>query len=359
MRRFGKFSAALAALAVALAAAGAVAVGTGDAPEAPPEVTINLDVYEKVVMVLGVPYAAWTYGGTTPGPIIRVTEGTILNLVLRNGHSETHSIHTHLNHYGLAADGSSQTAPLSIVPHQNDNALGAVHSSLSGPTAGINPIGPYAPRGDHDVARPGETVTYRYAADEIGTFVYHCHVFPAVEHIDRGLMGMIVVYPKGWTWDELPKSPTFGNTKAWVTSADGTRYFEDVVILSAIDPTSLQEKASVSTLGDAGKIFLANFRAWNDPYVVGPVRTGTDVRLLVANLGDEMHSWHVHGHNFDIRDKFDPEQKIRYRTDVQVMGGGESYVTTFQAGQPGFWFMHDHIVPSAYAGNVPWLQVTE
>lgn len=351
---------ALLAASVLVAALGVAVAAGGTQPAQAPKVTVVLDAYEKTVTVLGVPYQAWTYEGTVPGPIIRVAQGTEVTMVLRNGHSEAHSIHTHFNGYALSSDGSSQTAPLPVVPHQNDDVVSAAHSGTHGPAAGVNPIGPYEPRTDHDVANPGETATYKFIANEVGTLVYHCHVFPASEHIQRGLMGLIVVYPAGWSWEELPKDPDFGNTKAWVTAADGTLYFEDVVVMSSVDLTSVVDKASVPVTGQTGRVFVANMKAWNDPYIVGPVKTGTNVRLLVVNLDDySVHSWHVHSHNFNIVDKFDPEQKVRYRTDVQLIGPGESFVTTLVAGQPGFWFMHDHYVPLAYAGMVPWLQVTE
>lgn len=353
---------AITALAVSAAVASAFlgAALAADPPQAASQVTVTLDAFEKTVNVLGVPYQAWTYEGTVPGPIIRLAQGTELTLVLRNGHSEAHSIHTHFQHYAIGSDGSSQTAPLPMVPHQNDDAVSAAHSSSHGPALGVNPIGPYQPRGDHDVADAGKSITYKFKADEVGTFVYHCHVFPADEHIQRGLMGLIVVYPPGWSWSELPKDPETGNTKAWVTAPDGTTYFEDVVIISSADLSSAADKASVPVTGTTGRVFLANFHAWNDPYVLGPVKSGTNVRVIVANLDDyTIHSWHVHGHNFNVIDKFDPQQKVRYRADVQTINAGESYITTLVAGEPGYWFMHDHLVPLAYAGMVPWLQVTE
>lgn len=331
----------------------------GDAPPAP--VTVYLDAVEKDVKVLGLPFTAWTYEGTIPGTIIRVTQGTDLTIVLRNAASEPHSVHTHFQNYELSSDGSSHTAPLGLVPHQADDPLGAIGATSNLPVhpgMGMNPIGPYEPRTDADIAAPGGTYTYKFKAEETGVLLYHCHVFPAKEHIDRGLFGAFIIYPPGWTWQELPPDPGFGNTKAWVTAADGTVYFEDVVMINEVDPTSLSAAASVPSTGPAGKIHLANFRAWNDPYIVGPVKTGTNVRLIVADIGDEVHSWHVHGHNFNIIDKFDPQQDVLYRTDVKLIGPGESMITTLVAGKPGMWFMHDHIVPDAYGGMVPWMEVT-
>lgn len=83
------------------------------------------------------------------------------------------------------------------------------------------------------------------------------------------------------------------------------------------------------------------------------------MRLVVANIGHELRSWHVHAHNFDVLEKFDPQKKTWYRTDTLLVGPGESYETTLEARGVGFWLGHDHIVPNAYMGSIPWLQVTE
>ncbi|MBI4392916.1 MAG: multicopper oxidase domain-containing protein [Euryarchaeota archaeon] len=326
------------------------------------KVSVQLEVVEKQVTVLGVPFTAWTFNGVLPGPVIRISEGTTLEIVLVNGHSQPHSIHTHLRGNLIASDGSSDTVPFPVVPHQ--------HNILP---VDQNPIGPSQPREDSDVARPGESYTYTFQADTPGTFLYHCHVFLATEHISRGLYGIIEVYPAGWTWTELPKDPLNGNTKARVTDDRGRAYFEDVVMMSEITPgggpgapaTPPPEApwapTGVPTSGmtppGTGKIHIANFRAWNDPYVVGPVRPNEKVRIVLANIGDEYHDWHVHSHWFDVLDKISRDKKPLYTTDALVTGPGDSFETLLTAGAPGYWFMHDHNVPEAHTGMVPWLHV--
>ncbi len=349
-----------AASALVVAAAGGIAVGTvATGAEEDPKVTVTLGVFPKTMNVLGVPYEAWTYNGTVPGTIIRVTQGTDLTVVLQNGHNRAHSFHTHFEQYALSSDGSSLTAPLPIVPGQNDNVMAAIHTSLSGPTIGMNPIGMYMPREDVDVALPGQEYAYKFKATQVGNFLYHCHVYPASEHISHGQFGMIVVYPRGWTWEELPAHPSWGNVQAWVTAPDGTRYFEDVVMLSEVDLTGVLDASLVPSTGSAGKVHVANFRAWNDPYFLGPVKTGTPMRVIVADIGHEVHTWHLHGHVFKLVDKYDPAKRTVMGMDTMLIGPGESFETTLVAGKPGLWFAHDHIVPDAYAGNVPWLHVTE
>jgi FtsP/CotA-like multicopper oxidase with cupredoxin domain len=358
-------------LAVVLAAvliAGALGAGalslTSSAER--PQVTVTLEVEEKLVRILGKDaFLAWTFNGTVPGPIIRIPLGTELTIVLVNGATMTHSFHTHFQHYDIASDGTSHTLPIGMAPHQADDPLGAF-----GPTAfvegaigtevntGVNPFGEFAPRLDHDVAAPGETRAYHFLADEVGAFVYHCHVFPVAEHISRGLFGLIEVYPPGWTWENVEhRNPDTGNTDAWVTAPDGTRYYEDVVVLTELDPTELSEDAGVPTTGPVGKLHLLNFHAWNDPYYLGPVLDGTPMRVVVANMGEEVHSWHVHGHNFDVLDKFDPQKRVVFRSDALLVAPGQSFETTLVARNPGFWFVHDHMNQNSIAGMIGWLQV--
>ncbi len=330
-----------------------------------PVVKVQLEIVAKTVNVLGVPTEVWTYGGTVPGKIIRVSEGTQLEVTIVNGHSQTHSLHTHFRGNLLGSDGSSDTAPLPVVPHQH-NPYPVTQ----------NPIGPYEPREDRDVADPGASYTYTFFADTPGNFLYHCHVFLATDHIERGLFGMFVVYPKGWSWEEMPADEVNGNTKARVTDDQGRSYYEDVIFMSELSPAALpatpvaapvgapittEYPTSVTTSGftpaATGKIHMANYRAWNDPYVVGPVRPNEKVIMRVANIGDEMHSWHVHSHWFDIVDKTSHDWKPMRTDDVLLMGPGDTALTMLTAGNPGYWFMHDHIVPEAYTGMVPWLLV--
>jgi FtsP/CotA-like multicopper oxidase with cupredoxin domain len=383
---------ALAAGVLLLAAAlplGAATVALSQGYGEPPKVHIVLNVQEKEYKILGTPYKAWAFGrpgqeASVPGPIIRLTQGTELTIELVNGHYEPHSFHTHFQHYPISSDGSSHTLPAGGVPHQADDPLGGIGAAtlvrnevnqdlervgvddllgedVVGPLQlGSNPLGPYFPREDHDVAQPGERYFYNLVANEVGTFVYHCHVFPVEEHIAHGLFGVIIVYPKGWTWTDIPfVQPGTGNTDALVTAPDGTVYYEDVVVLSELDLTGVTDKALVPTTEATGKIQLVNFRTWADPYYVGPVKDGTLMRVVVANMGVTMHSWHVHAHNFDVLDKFDPAKRTVFRSDALALAPGQSFETVLTARQPGFWFVHDHMTAKAYGGMIAWLQVDE
>lgn len=105
-----------------------------------------------VEVAQGVTLDAWTFDGSIPGPILRVTEGDTLALTVRNLTGHPHNLHTH-----------------------------GAHS----PTAdGWEPI----PAG-------GER-KYEFAPRPAGLYPYHCDVLPAAQHLGRGLYGALIVDPR-------------------------------------------------------------------------------------------------------------------------------------------------------------------
>ena len=100
-------------------------------------------------------FTAWTYNGQLPGPEIRVTEGDIIRVVLKNELPEATTIHWH----GI---------PL-------PNAMDGV------PTVTQKPI------------QPGESFVYEFEAKPAGTFLYHSHV---KYQLDQGLYGALIIEPK-------------------------------------------------------------------------------------------------------------------------------------------------------------------
>jgi FtsP/CotA-like multicopper oxidase with cupredoxin domain len=110
--------------------------------------------------ILGdVKVTAWAYNGTVPGPMIRVTEGDKVRIVLKNQLPEATSIHWH----GIP------------VPNAMD---------------GVTPI------------EPGKSFTYEFTAPPAGTFMYHSHV-AADKQMMIGLYAPFIVDPSA----ELRASP--------------------------------------------------------------------------------------------------------------------------------------------------------
>ena len=107
---------------------------------------------EDIEVAQGVTFPAWTYNGTVPGPIIRATEGDILQVDFANAGSHPHTIHFH-----------------GIHPSNMDGVF--------------------------EIVAPGERLTYEFPARPYGMHLYHCHATPLKKHIHKGLYGAFIIDP--------------------------------------------------------------------------------------------------------------------------------------------------------------------
>ncbi len=95
----------------------------------------------------------YTYNGMSPGPTIRATRGDTVEVELTNRLETPTTIHWHGLHVPFEMDGVAWMG--SPVP-------------------------------------PGETFTYRFRVDQVGTYWYHPH-FDTARQVDAGLFGAFVV----------------------------------------------------------------------------------------------------------------------------------------------------------------------
>jgi hypothetical protein len=128
-------------------------------------------------------------------------------------------------------------------------------------------------------------------------------------------------------------------------------------------------------------------RGWNDPYLIGPFLPGQKGLIHVMNIGETGKSWHLHGHHwYRLQQIWHPWQgypewhqtvdsepgpggfkakpfdPVPFTPAMELahtrwISPGEIMPIFIQAGNPGMWFGHDHVVPQAYIGMVPWLVV--
>ena len=145
--------------------------------------------------------------------------------------------------------------------------------------------------------RPGQTFTYtlRAGRDSAGAWPYHDHSTSMDESIAGGLYGMLSILGK------KEKRPDREFTVAL---------------------TSMRGFMTIN-----GRAFLGNtpvFRA----------KVGERVRWNVMTLGDDFHTFHVHGHRW-LRDGV-PE-------DVRSLGPAESFTVSWNERAPGAWFYHCHV----------------
>jgi manganese oxidase len=109
-------------------------------------------VDREIEVLQGVTFAAWTYNGSVPGPVIRAAEGDTVRVKFTNAGSHPHTIHFH-----------------GIHPANMDGVFEIVH--------------------------PGASYIYEFPAHPYGMHLYHCHSMPLKKHIAKGLYGAFIVDP--------------------------------------------------------------------------------------------------------------------------------------------------------------------
>lgn len=127
---------------------------------AAPDRSFTLTAEKKSVrLASGKTVEAWTYNGKIPGPELRAEEGEVVEVTLVNKDiEEGATIHWH----GLD------------VPNAEDGVAGVTQ----------------------DAVMPGQRHTYRFVADQVGTFWYHTHQH-SLEGVKKGLFGALIVEPSG------------------------------------------------------------------------------------------------------------------------------------------------------------------
>ena len=200
---------------------------------------IDFPIQDKTIEVApGKTVAAWTFGGTVPGPVVHVMVGDTVRVHLTNETSMSHSIDFH----------ASQTA-------MNDQMV---------------------------EIKPGATWTYTFTADYAGVWMYHCGTAPALLHIANGMFGMVIVEPKGG----LPKvDQQFAIVQSeWYLGQNGQ--------------TSDYTKASAANPAPDYVVFNGVANQYKDhPLQVQP---GQRIRFFVLDAGpNEPSSFHIVGTIFD------------------------------------------------------------
>lgn len=120
--------------------------------------TVSLSLTAKEVDLpidnKGTMYRSWTFGGQVPGPVLRVTEGDVVEFTLTNdkANKNSHSIDMH-------------AARVDVLK-------------------------------EFEAVKPGESKKFSFKATFPGTFFYHCGSDPMIQHIARGMYGVIIVDPK-------------------------------------------------------------------------------------------------------------------------------------------------------------------
>jgi FtsP/CotA-like multicopper oxidase with cupredoxin domain len=208
---------------------------------------------------------AFGYEDQVPGPEIRVEQGDTVRVVLENELPQPTTIHFH----GLT------------VPNEMDGV----------------------PFITQDPVMPGGTFTYEFTVtDTPGTYMYHSHM-NALEQVQRGLFGALVVEPKHPSWD-----------------------VEQTIIL-----------------GDGELGYSLNGKSFpaTSPIVAG---LGDLVLVRFLNAGQQIHPMHLHGYKFMVINEDGRKLDTPYSIDTLNVGPGQRFDVLVQADYPGVWAFHCHIL---------------
>jgi nitrite reductase (NO-forming) len=271
-------------------------------------VKVNLEIQEVVATLDdGVTYTYWTFGGTVPGPMIRVRQGDTVELTLTN-------------------PASSATA------HNID-----LHA-VNGPGGG----------GEATMVAPGQSKTFTFQALNPGVFVYHCATAPVPHHISSGMYGMIVVEPP----QGLPKVDREFYVMQGELYLEGDRADKGLRTFSMTKMLA-EQPDYVFFNGSVGALTGDNALK---------AKTGETIRIFFGVGGPNLtSSFHVIGEIFDrvAVEGASLEDPAQWATNVQSTGvpTGGATIVEFKVDVPGKYSLVDHSLGRALKGAAAVLVV--
>jgi FtsP/CotA-like multicopper oxidase with cupredoxin domain len=260
----------------------------------------------RVNLGLGPGFTAWTYNGRVPGPEIRVREGEIIRVVLKNYLPERTTIHWH----GVP------------VPNAMDGVPGVTQEAVM----------------------PGESFVYEFEARPPGSYIYHSHFR---YQLDQGLYGALIIEPSSQkeSYDQ-----------------EHTLMLEDWVMKDGGGVAASRRRSPMGMMGGGrmrrgrmggrrgfglgegpllepmydgyavnGKVYPAI-----DPIIV---RKGDRVKLRLLNPSSAtIYELRLAGHVLTVTHA-DGNAIMPIEADVLRIGMGERYDVTFIADNPGYWLL--------------------
>ncbi|BDA79264.1 anaerobically induced outer membrane protein [Leptospira kobayashii] len=273
------------------------------APEVPPviernneaKVIINLETVEQVGKLSnGVEYTFWTFGGTVPGPMIRVREGDEVEFHLKNH-------------------------PSSKMPHNID-----LHA-VTGPGGGAA----------SSLTVPGRSSKFSFKAINPGLFIYHCATAPVGMHIANGMYGLIYVQPKE-ALKKADKEYYVLQSEFYTIGKHGAPGLQGFNMEKAIseNPDYIVFNGSVGALTEE-KAITAN--------------VGETIRLFVGNGGPNLiSSFHVIGEVFDHVYTEAGTEANQKNVQTTLIPAGGATIVEFKVEVPGTYILVDHSIFRAF-----------
>jgi len=184
-----------------------------------------------------------------------------------------------------------------------------------------------------EAVQPSQTFTYEFIASPAGTRMYHAHQDTNAQ-IELGLFGALIILPR--------TGPTYDVDRTLILRERALDFTPNV----AQGTQTVRNADSGNGRGGALQydLFLIDGKAGT---AIPPIRVKPNQRVLLRmiNLGNLVHSMHLHGHTFTIvaTDGNPVPPGGRYRKDTVLIGPGERYDVEVTTNNPGIWMFHCHM----------------
>jgi nitrite reductase (NO-forming) len=253
----------------------------------------------------GVTYRGWTFGGTVPGPVLRVRVGDQVQVTVVNQSPMPHSIDFH-----------AARIPANVA---------------------------------YRMIPPKDSVSFTFTARDAGAFMVHCGTPPVTMHIMQGMYLPIIVDPKDGWGTKADKEFILVQSEFYAKPGDATS-------------TAPMQADWQAAMAKNASYVVFNGRAFQYKDYPLTVNVGDRVRLFVVNAGPSMNSdFHVVGAVFDrVYPDGNPDHAL---TGVQTYtipaGGGAVFETVFEqdASGEGLYPFVTHSFADAEKGAVGLIRV--
>ena len=257
----------------------------------------------RVTIADGKEYEGWLFGGTVPGPVLRVRQGDRVKIVVTNESPMPHSIDFH-----------AARIPM-------NDAFGVI--------------------------LPGKSKAFEFTANDPGAFMVHCGTPPVLAHIMNGMYFTMIVDP----------------ADGWGTRADK----EFVLVQSEFYARPDSAAGALTMNLDAAahrdpSYVVFNGRAFQYKQHPLEVAVGDRVRFFVVNAGPSFTSdFHIVGAVFDrVYPDGNPAHALEgIQTWGIPAGGGAVFETRFAKGASGegMYAFVTHAFADAEKGAVGLIKV--
>ena len=258
----------------------------------------------------GVTYRGWTFGGTVPGPVIRVRVGDEVRITVLNQ---------------------------SPIPHSIDFHAARIPANVA-----------------YRMILPNDSISFSFIARDAGAFMVHCGTPPVTMHIMQGMYLPIIVDPRDGWGTSADKEFVLVQSEFYAKPGDSSK--AQSAVMAPMQPNwqaAMAKQASHVVFNGRA------FQYKNNPLKVD---VGDRIRFFVVNAGPSFDSdFHLVGAVFDrVYPDGDPSHALTgVQTYTVPAGGGAVFETVFERGASGegLYPFVTHSFADAEKGAVGIIQV--